>query len=310
MGRVVALAVLCLGCRFDVEHLPGGAEVDGPPFAQVGDGPGASDGLTDAGVLIDLGAFGAPDEVDALSTSHGEDDPTLTADMLEIYFNTNQAGSTSTDIWMSTRASTADAWGPPVQVLTLSAGGNDTIPEVSPDGLTMFLARGGAGVLELYASTRASRADAWGTPQVVAELNSAWDDAGGSLTDDGRSVVFFSFRTGNFDVFVARRGSPSEAWSQPAAIAEVNSPTADVDPAINAPGTLLFFSSLRPGGEGSYDLFSARRADPAGAFEAPAPHPELNTGFSERDPWISPDGRVIYFESDRSGKSHIYWATR
>ena len=35
---------------------------------------------------------------------------------------------------------------------------------------------------------------------------------------------------------------------------------------------------------------------------------ELSTDSDERDPWLSPDGRELYFSSDRSGQYAIYVA--
>ena len=41
-----------------------------------------------------------------------------------------------------------------------------------------------------------------------------------------------------------------------------------------------------------------------------APVSELNTDDSEEDPWISEDGRHIFFMSDRNGRRRIYEASR
>jgi Tol biopolymer transport system component len=37
---------------------------------------------------------------------------------------------------------------------------------------------------------------------------------------------------------------------------------------------------------------------------------ELATEALDEDPWVSPDGRVIYFSSERSGNREIYAAER
>jgi hypothetical protein len=52
---------------------------------------------------------------------------------------------------------------------------------------------------------------------------------------------------------------------------------------------------------------ASRRAtsDPFKHFE---PLDDLNTPRDERDPWLSPDGRELYFASDRSGHYDIYVA--
>ena len=39
-------------------------------------------------------------------------------------------------------------------------------------------------------------------------------------------------------------------------------------------------------------------------------HPldDLNTPGDERDPWLTPDGKTLYFTSDRDGALNIYTA--
>ena len=38
------------------------------------------------------------------------------------------------------------------------------------------------------------------------------------------------------------------------------------------------------------------------------PLDDLNTAGDERDPWLTPDGKTLYFTSDRDGALNIYTA--
>jgi hypothetical protein len=77
-----------------------------------------------------LGAWGAPTLVMTPVTL--EDDPTLTADLRELYFNRDQ-----TTIWRIRRTDVGAPWSPPEEVPELAPA---TTPEVAADGLTMYLA--------------------------------------------------------------------------------------------------------------------------------------------------------------------------
>ncbi len=56
----------------------------------------------------------------------------------------------------------------------------------------------------------------------------------------------------------------------------------------------------------------ATRDDPDADFDAPVPLDEVNLAkFADSDPWVSPDGRVLYFTSAREGlRRNIYRAER
>jgi Tol biopolymer transport system component len=59
---------------------------------------------------------------------------------------------------------------------------------------------------------------------------------------------------------------------------------------------------------GTPDLYVAWRLSTADRFSLPTPLTDLNTAADERDPWLSPDGTVFFFTSDRapSGTLQIY----
>ena len=60
---------------------------------------------------------------------------------------------------------------------------------------------------------------------------------------------------------------------------------------------------------GASDLFVAFRRSTSEPFADIAPLDALNPPSDERDPWLSPDGRELYFASDRSGHYDIYVTT-
>ena len=87
------------------------------------DGAVPGDTADDAADAMQLGPWGAPTAIPI--TPVADDDPSATGDLLELYFNREE------DIYVVTRASTADPWGTPEVVDELSSAEAET-EEPSP----------------------------------------------------------------------------------------------------------------------------------------------------------------------------------
>ena len=94
----------------------------------------------------------------------------------------------------------------------------------------------------------------------------------------------------------------------------VNSSSYDSDMCISNDGLSLYFTSNRPGGSGSYDVWVTTREtvqDPWG--EAVNLGPTVNSSDWDHTPFISADGLTLYFSSNRPGGSghvDIWFTTR
>ena len=122
--------------------------------------------------------FAPPEVVSELSVPAKTDNPTLTADMLEIFF-TSERDRVPADIFVAERSDRADRFGPPRRVDAVSAAGVETSPAVSADGLTLWFASdraGGEGALDIWVATRKMRAAAWSAPANLPALNSNTND--------------------------------------------------------------------------------------------------------------------------------------
>ncbi len=120
------------------------------------------------------------------------------------------------------------------------------------------------------------------------------------LSADGLTLYFVRGKAGaNADIYLCRKSETG--WSEPEPLADVNSDYDDLGPALSADGVTLYFYSNRPGGVGGYDLWMVRRtADGRSAFgEAANLGPAVNSPFNEYGPAISPDGKTLYFSSNR-----------
>jgi len=94
----------------------------------------------------------------------------------------------------------------------------------------------------------------------------------------------------------------------------INTSYNDGRPCISADGLTLYFSSTRPGGQGSRDIWLATRATTSEPWGEPVNlGPQINTSDGEGAPILSADGLSLYFNSNQSsgyGQTDIWVTTR
>ena len=275
--------------------------------ASLGEGGGDASTDTASPDAVDalvLGPWSAPTAIDI--TAVGDDDPSATGDLLELYFNRAQ------DIYVTKRASTADPWGAPAAVTELNSTANDTTPEVSYDGLTIYFASarveaGTLGLNDIWMSTRASRAAAWGTPALIDELSSTAADGAATPINDSLLISLDSDRAGTLDIYFSGRGTATSAWGAPSPAPDLNTMQSEGNPMLAADKLSIYFDSNRTmNGE----VYVAMRASVTGSWGLPTRIDELASTGNDVDPWISPDGRTMYFTSDRDGTQRLWQTTR
>lgn len=92
----------------------------------------------------------------------------------------------------------------------------------------------------------------------------------------------------------------------------INSDTGDGAPTLSADGLELFFTSLRSGGSGSADLWTATRSRIQDTWGLPINlGPTVNSSAWDEAPSISADGLSLFFDSPRPGGQGEYdlWLT-
>ena len=286
--------------------------VDGSVDRPVDGGTDSQDALTgEAGPGPEIWVpFGTPSLHPAFTNAGASQaDPTLTADELELYFSSNP--NTDWDIWLVQRKSSAAPWGTPAKVDELSSASLDETPEVSADGLTIYLASDRAGGVvageHLWVSHRATRTDAWPQPVPVTDFTGGDADISPSLQRDQLMMVFASQHGGDWDLYMTTRRSTADRWGPPTALTQLNSTAYDWDPAVYRAGNSIVFASRRLNTLNS--LFHATRGSAAEYFSAPQLASEFDVLGNAADPWLSDDGSHIVFDS-RGGPSRIYEAWR
>lgn len=273
------------------------------------------DGTTDA----PLGMFAPPQPVTALADPLTDDDPTATGDALELYFASERVGAAGgfADIFVSRRASRSDPWDAPQNVTELNSASEDQSPGVSADGLTIYFSSRrtsplGGSSSNIWVATRAARTDAWGTPIFVAELSTTLDEFEPQPDESGlRLVLYRQVDATNRDILESTRESTSDPWRTPALYPTIDGPTDERSPCLRDAGRELWYASDRDSGTPNiHDIYVATRSSTADDFPLGGAVSELNTPSGDGDPWISPDGRVLIFSSDRDGNPEIFEAQR
>ena len=259
-----------------------------------------------------FGPFGTPYALSELGSPC--QNPTLTSDLLELYFTSDRTGSVGkNDTWVAKRTSVDEAFGAPELVPVVNSSGEESSPAISADGLTLWFASnrsGGAGGMDIWSSIRADRNATWSDPKPVSELNTTGDDLPRPVGNHDLQMPISSHAAGaEYQLMMATRASSDAPWIAPVPIAELANPAMSrVDGFLTDDGTLLLFNDELPDSSGS-EIKRTWRLTRDDAFANPVSvGSDLNGVTLNRDPWLSPDGNRFIFSSDRSGTFEIYEA--
>lgn len=128
-----------------------------------------------------------------------------------LYFNRAPPGGTA-DLYYASLTPDGDTRGPAVLIPELSDPiATDQGATLRSDGREIFFfsnRAGGLGGVDLWTSTRQSIHDPWDAPVNLSPLNSPAAEQQPSLSNDGRTLVFASSRTGGFggtDIWASTR---------------------------------------------------------------------------------------------------------
>jgi len=280
--------------------------------------------------------FGTPTVVKELALSSKVENPTLTADSLQIFFTTNRNNGTNSDVWFARRSAATEPFGAPEAVAGVNSDDRETSAAISADGLTLWWGSerpGGAGDVDIWVSARASTSGDWSTPLDLAPLNSSANDIPRPPGQHGLVMPMASTRahTDQYWTYLAARADPGSSFETPAAIRELQfADRSTVDAFLTDDGLTMLFSASPTGNEEAADagtgddagdaatgvatsttanLFVAYRPSTSEPFSVMQALTDLNTSFDERDPFLSADGSTLYFTSDRDGTLRIYTAS-
>jgi len=233
--------------------------------------------------------------------------PSFTPDLKEIYFRGQKVKGIS---FMQFKN---DEWTFPLTVSFSNDEYSDFNPYLSPDGTKL-----------VFASNRSISEDAklnagcdiflikrtkngWGEPVSFGKkVNSDKIDGCPTITRSG-NLYFFSNREGTNDVYVSRfidsQYTKSENLGYP-----INTERDECDPFI-APDEsyIIVCISGREDCFGKNDLYISFKKDKKSWTEPINMGNKINTDAKELFPRVSPDGRYLFFTSNKAGSYYTYW---
>ena len=234
----------------------------------------------------------------AVSTADPEFATSFAADGATVYFDRANADRSKLIMMSSTYA--GGAWQPAAPLPFSTAEFRDVDPFVVGDRLYFSSNRPRPGEaptdFDTWVVTRSGAS--WSAP---AHVDGAPSGPGNqvfvSIARDG-TLYFQSDASGGGDLYRAPRAG--DGYPAAAPIEGICTPGSESNPAISPDGTLLVFVSDREGGVGGADLYASRAHD--GVWSPPKNlGPAINSAQADFAPGFSPDGKYLFFTSERPG---------
>jgi hypothetical protein len=209
------------------------------------------------------------------------------------------------DLWICERESRGQPWPAPSSLEEVNSDVFDGMPWLSGDSLTLLFSTnrlGGFGGEDIWQTSRQARGQPWGAPsRLEAEVNTGFQETSPCLSADGLTLLFASDRpggAGETDLWMCERKSVSDGWSRATNLGDnVNSNRAELDPFLTPDGLTLLFASRRRLRRWHDIWMCTRRSIGDPWSPATILPPTVNGGHHDAAPFLSSDGRRLYFHS-------------
>lgn len=147
---------------------------------------------------------------------------------------------------------------------------------------------------DIYVSFKTAEGE-WGPPETL-NLNSDDHDATISVSPDGQTLFVYRDSLGDGRVLYSKL--IGEIWSDPAKLgSDINTASWETHVTITADENTLYFVSDRPGGLGGRDIYRCVKMPDGTWSRALNAGPTINTALDEDSPFLTPDGKGMYFAS-------------
>jgi len=139
----------------------------------------------------------------------------------------------------------------------------------------------------------------WGLPKSIDNLNTTNHDAAVSLSFDGTQLfIYKNLGMGNGDLYLSKL--IGDTWSRPILQTGLNSTSWEGSACFMPNENKIIFVSERKGGFGGKDLYSADKLKENTWGNIKNLGSTINTKFDEDAPFVTADGRILFFSSNNS----------
>ncbi|MFN3916848.1 MAG: hypothetical protein ACK4K0_03800 [Flavobacteriales bacterium] len=190
----------------------------------------------------------------------------------------------------------------------INTGADEYMPFVNDDETKMYftskrpnntggIANDGSFFDDVFLSE--NKQGMWTAALPISSLNSNYNDAIVGISADGSSVIINRSEKGRSSGVLYVATFEEGVWSKPVLLSNtINSSHKQTSATFVGDGSVIYFSSDRPGGLGGKDIWKTRRL-PDGSWAEPINlGGPINTPFDEDAPFYHPNGEYLYFSSN------------
>jgi len=206
--------------------------------------------------------FGTTQAVAAINSTTGGAFPSITADGLTIFLESDKVGGYQ--IYSASRTTAGGQFSSPSPVAIPTFMASDGKSYVLPDESAIYFVsyRAGPGAGDIYRSQILTGPQV-GAPVLVQTINGSSSDYDPVATGDELTIYFASDRPdpaakGTFDIWMAKRASLSAAFDPPVNVQEVNTSAIEEPSWISPDNCRLYL--YRQGADSYYKIYVASRS--------------------------------------------------
>jgi hypothetical protein len=151
-------------------------------------------------------------------------------------------------------------------------------------------------------------------PTNLEKLNTAADEDDPHIASNGLALYYASNAKKKFDIMVSRRASTRQLWPAGKIVGDwLQTDVDDRGVFLTSEGRypqFIYFATKKDKDTNNFDIYVAVKQDARAAFSEPTPLNTISTADDEMHPWLSPNGRDLYFSRKTKEGWRVYVASR